>query len=47
VLASVVEIDDLNGVRKVFGNKIPDPFGAIADDHLFLARLQPRFHASR
>jgi hypothetical protein len=36
MLASMVEIDNLDGVRKVFGDKIPDPFGAIADDHLLL-----------
>jgi hypothetical protein len=34
MLASMLEIDNLDGARKVFGDKIPDPFGAIADDHL-------------
>ena len=38
--------DNLDGVRKVFGDKIPDPFGAIADDHLLLRTAPtalPRF----
>jgi hypothetical protein len=36
MLASVVEVDNLNRSRKVFGDKIPDPFGSIADDYLLL-----------
>jgi len=39
VLASVVEIDNLNGIRKVFSDQIPYPFGAIADDHLLFRNL--------
>jgi hypothetical protein len=42
-----VEIDNLNGLRKVFGDKISDPIGALADDHFFFARPHPRFDASR
>src|SRR6266576_1326559 len=34
MLASVIEIDNLDGPRKVQGNKIPDPFGAVADHDL-------------
>src|SRR6516162_9572693 len=33
VLTSVVEIDDLNSIWKVFGDQIPYPFGIIADDY--------------
>jgi hypothetical protein len=40
MLASMVEIDNLDRARKVFGDKIPDPFGAIADDD-FLFRTAP------
>ena len=34
VLTSVVQINDLNHIRKVFSDQIPDPFSPIADDHL-------------
>lgn|SRR5215831_10017123 len=34
MLASVVQIDNLDGSRKVQGDKIPNPFRAVADDHL-------------
>src|SRR5580693_4949174 len=43
MLASMVEIDNLHRVRKVFGDKIPDPFGAIADDHLFFRTAPATF----
>jgi hypothetical protein len=43
VLASVVEIDDLNCFRKVFGDQIPDPLGAIADDHLLFRQTPTPF----
>jgi hypothetical protein len=33
VLPSMVEIDNLNGVRKVFGDQGPDPFRAVTDNH--------------
>jgi hypothetical protein len=35
MLARMVEIDDLHSLRKVLGHQSPDPFGTIADDHLF------------
>src|ERR1700674_5983500 len=34
MLAGVVEIDNLNGVGKMQGHKIPNPFGAVADHDL-------------
>src|SRR5215472_13923378 len=34
MLASMVEINNLNGVRKLFGDQIPDPSRTIAHDHL-------------
>src|SRR5882762_4188152 len=34
MLASVVEIDNLQGVRKVQGDQIPNPFGAVAHHDL-------------
>src|SRR6266480_523594 len=34
MLAGVVEIDNLNGVGKMQGHKIPNPFGAVTDDDL-------------
>jgi hypothetical protein len=34
MLAGVVEIDDVNGAWKVQFSNIPDPLGAVADDHL-------------
>ena len=34
MLAGVVEIDNLNGARKVQGNQIPNPFGAVTDHYL-------------
>src|SRR5882724_13578771 len=40
MLASVVEIDNLQGLRKVQGHKIPNPFGAVAD-HDFLECAAP------
>ena len=40
VLAGVIEIDDLNRAREMQIGKIPDPFGAVADDD-FLYRAAP------
>jgi len=40
VLAGVIEIDDLKRARKMQVGKIPDPFGAVADDN-FLLRATP------
>src|SRR5207302_314146 len=34
MLASMVEVDNLNGPGKVFGDQIPYPFRAVPDDHL-------------
>src|SRR6267143_3401070 len=34
MLASVVEIDNLRGVRKVQGHKIPNPFGSVTHHDL-------------
>jgi hypothetical protein len=43
MLARVVEIDNPNGVRKVFGDKIPDPFGSVADDDLLFCAAPTTF----
>ncbi len=40
VLASVIQIDDLNGARKMYVGVVPDPFGSITDDR-FLRRPAP------
>jgi hypothetical protein len=40
MLAGMVEIDDLRGVGKVFGDQTPNPLGTIADHHL-LFRVTP------
>ena len=40
VLARMIQIDDLNRARKMQVGKIPDPFGAVADDD-FLFRATP------
>src|ERR1039458_873965 len=40
MLTSVVEVDDLNGARKVLLGEIPDPHRAIAD-HYFLVGPTP------
>jgi hypothetical protein len=34
MLPGVVEIDDLNGLGKMQGNKIPNPFGAVTNHDL-------------
>jgi hypothetical protein len=34
MLAGVVEIDNLNGARKVQGHQIPNPFGAVTEHDL-------------
>src|SRR6516165_9516187 len=34
MLPSMVEVDNLPGSGKVFGDQIPDPFRSIPDDHL-------------
>src|SRR5450756_152621 len=40
VFPGVIEIDDLNGAREVLAGNIPDPIGAVAQDH-FLLRSTP------
>ena len=40
MLAGVIQIDDLNGARKMLLRQVPDPLGAIADDDLVL-RVAP------
>src|SRR5258708_12912838 len=40
MLAGVVEIDNLNGVGKMQGHQMPNPFGAVAD-HDLLACAAP------
>jgi hypothetical protein len=34
MLPSMVEVDNLLGSGKVFGDQIPDPFRSVPDDHL-------------
>jgi len=37
VLACVIQVNDLNRAGEKLVGDVPDPFGAIADDNLFLA----------
>ena len=39
VLASMIQVDDLNRARKMQIGKIPDPFGAIADDDFLVGAV--------
>src|ERR1017187_5390558 len=41
VLASMIQIDDLNCARKMLGDEVPDPFGAIADSDFLFRPLPP------
>src|ERR1700680_4665112 len=43
MLASMVEVDNLNRVREVFGDQSPDPYGSITDDHLLLGAAPTSF----
>src|SRR5260221_10163177 len=36
MLPGMVEIDDLDGTRKVLIGDVPDPFSAVGDDHFLL-----------
>jgi len=43
MLASMVEVDNLNPVGEVFGDQSPDPYGSIADDHLLFGAAPTTF----
>ncbi|MGI8745692.1 MAG: hypothetical protein ACR2NN_24580 [Bryobacteraceae bacterium] len=47
VLASMIQIDNLNRAWKMLLGTIPDLLGSVAMTTFFSARLQPRFQASR
>ena len=44
MLASMVEVDNLNRVREVFGDQSPDPYGSIADYHLLFRAAPTTFY---